>query len=175
MAGSGCNADGSYELFALDPVQQDALREVGQQLSALGFAAALEIKPSSLAVHWRGLEPEAQEQLRSLIDSVFAHACRPASGLHLLPFDGGLELRSTDRTKGTAVRQILAQEPAALPLAYLGDDLTDEDAFAASGEPGVLYPGAPCGSRVVRPAFGYARRKSCSIFWTPGSKRQPNH
>jgi hypothetical protein len=31
--------------------------------------------------------------------------CRLAEpgGLHLLPFDGGLELRSTDRTKGTAV------------------------------------------------------------------------
>jgi trehalose 6-phosphate phosphatase len=56
--------------------------------------------------------------------------------LHLLPFDGGVELRPTDRTKGTVVRQILSQEPAAIPAAYLGDDLTDEDAFTALGNRG---------------------------------------
>ena len=32
--------------------------------------------------------------------------------------------------------QIVALEPAALPVAYLGDDLTDEDAFAAIGDRG---------------------------------------
>jgi trehalose-phosphatase len=146
------NADGSYELAALDPLQQDAMQEVGQQLLALGFAAALEMKPSSLAVHWRGLEPEAKERLRSLTYSVFERLI-PASGLQLLPFDGGLEVRSTDRTKGTAVRQILGQEPATLPLAYLGDDLTDEDAFAAVGNRGATI--------LVRPVA----RESSAGFW----------
>jgi trehalose-phosphatase len=146
------NADGSYELAALDPLQQDAMREVGQQLLGLGFAAALEMKPSSLAVHWRGLEPETKERLRSLTYSVFAQFA-PASGLRLLPFDGGLEVRSTDRTKGTAVRQILAQEPDTIPLAYLGDDLTDEDAFAEVGNRGA--------SILVRPVD----RESSAGFW----------
>ena len=146
------NADGSYELAALDPLQQDAMREVGHQLFDLGFAAALEMKPASLAVHWRGLEPEAKERLRTLTHSVFEHLI-PASGLQLLPFDGGLELRSPDRTKGTAVRQILAQEPATLPVAYLGDDLTDEDAFAEVGNRGA--------SILVRPVA----RQSSAGFW----------
>ena len=79
-------------------------------------------------------------------------SARP-DGLHLLPFDGGLELRSTDRTKGTAVTQILAQEPAALPVAYLGDDLTDEDAFAAIGNQGY--------SILVRSEV----RESAARFW----------
>jgi trehalose-phosphatase len=146
------NADGAYELAALVPLQQDALREVGQQLSGLGLAAALEMKPSSLAVHWRGLEPEAKERLRSLTYSVFERVA-PAVGLQLLPFDGGLEVRSTGRTKGTAVRQILAQEPDAVPLAYLGDDLTDEDAFAEVGNRGA--------SILVRPVV----RESSAGFW----------
>jgi trehalose-phosphatase len=146
------NVDGSYELAALDPLQLDALQEVGQQLSGLGYAAALEMKPASLAVHWRGLEPEAKERLRSLTYSVFERLI-PASGLQLLPFDGGLELRSPDRTKGTAVRQILAQEPAALPVVYLGDDLTDEDAFAEVGNRGA--------SILVRPVA----RESSAGFW----------
>jgi trehalose-phosphatase len=56
--------------------------------------------------------------------------------MQLLPFDGGLELRSSDRTKGTAVVQILSEEGDQVPVAYLGDDLTDEDAFAALGSRG---------------------------------------
>ena len=146
------NADGSYELAALDPLQQDTLREIGHQLFSLGFGAALEMKPASLAVHWRGLEPETKERLRSLTCSVFEHLA-PTSGLQLLPFDGGLEVRSTDRTKGTALRQILAQEPATLPAAYLGDDLTDEDAFAEVGNRGA--------SILVRPVV----RESSAGFW----------
>ncbi len=73
--------------------------------------------------------------------------------MHLLPFDGGLELRPTDRTKGTAVGQILAEEPATVPAAYLGDDLTDEDAFAAVGNRGF--------SILVRTEV----RASCARFW----------
>ena len=144
--------DGSYELFKLEPVQQAALEEVRRELSALGFAEALEIKPSSLAVHWRSLDAVEQEQLRSSVQSVFGRLAEPG-GLHLLPFDGGFELISTDRTKGTAVEQILAQEPAALPMAYLGDDVTDEDAFAAVGNRGF--------SILVRTEV----RESAARFW----------
>jgi trehalose-phosphatase len=121
---------GTYELFALSPVQRAALEQMGLEMSALGFSQALEVKPASLAIHWRSFEPAMQERIRSLVQSVFAHIGQPA-GLHLLPFDGGLELRSTDRTKGTAVEEILDDEPNDVPVAYLGDDLTDEDAFVA--------------------------------------------
>jgi trehalose-phosphatase len=129
-------ADGSYKLFALDSVQQATLQHVAREMAELGFPEILEIKPSSLAVHWRSFEPAMQEQIRSRIESVFAELSEPGN-LDLLPFDGGLELRSTDRTKGTAVRQILAEEPAMVPVAYLGDDLTDEDAFASLGRRGI--------------------------------------
>jgi trehalose-phosphatase len=128
-------SDGTYELFALNPVQQAALDQVGLEMSALGFSQTLEVKPTSLAVHWRSFEPAMQERIRSLVQSVFARIGQPG-GLHLLPFDGGLELRSTDRTKGTAVAEILSQEPGDVPVAYLGDDLTDEDAFVAVGNNG---------------------------------------
>jgi trehalose-phosphatase len=145
-------SDGSYELFPLDPVQQAALEQVGRKMSALGWANTLEGKPSSLAVHWRSCDPATQEQIRSSMESAFAELGE-INGLRLLPFDGGLELRSTDRTKGTAVAEILAREPAALPAAYLGDDLTDEDAFAAMGDRGY--------SILVRTEV----RKSAARFW----------
>jgi trehalose-phosphatase len=146
------NSDGAYELFGLNPVQQAALERVGLEMSMLGFGETLEVKPSSLAIHWRSFEPSTQERIRSRVQAIFARLGE-TGGLHLLPFDGGVELRSTDRTKGTAVEQVLAQEPAALPAAYLGDDLTDEDAFAAMGNRGY--------SILVRTEV----RESCAQFW----------
>jgi trehalose-phosphatase len=123
-------SDGTYELFALSPIERAALEQVGLEMSALGFSETLEVKPTSLAVHWRSFEPAMQERIRSLVRSVFTRI-GPPGNLRLLPFDGGLELRSTGRTKGTAVEEILAPEPDDIPVAYLGDDLTDEDAFVA--------------------------------------------
>jgi trehalose-phosphatase len=145
-------SDGSYEQFALDRGQRTALEQVGLEMTALGFPEALEVKPSSLAIHWRSVSPARQEQIRSSVESVFCRLNQP-NGMHLLPFDGGLELRPTDRTKGTAVGQILAEESAAVAAAYLGDDLTDEDAFAAVGKRGF--------SILVRSEV----RASCARFW----------
>jgi trehalose-phosphatase len=88
-----------------------------------------------------------QERIRSLVQLTFDQIDQPG-GLHLLPFDGGVELRSTDRTKGAAVAEILFQEPDDAPVAYLGDDLTDEDAFVALGNRGysILVRGEVRGS-----------------------------
>jgi trehalose-phosphatase len=133
--GEQLKSDGAYQLFALDPVQKAALERVGLEMSALGLSETLEVKPTSLAIHWRSFEPAMQERILSSVQSVFARVGQPGD-LHLLPFDGGLEVRSTDRTKGTAVAQILSQEPDDTPVAYLGDDLTDEDAFVAIGNRG---------------------------------------
>jgi trehalose-phosphatase len=128
-------SDGAYQLFALDPVQQAALEQLGLEMSALGFSQTLEVKPASLAIHWRSFDPATQDRVRSLVRAIYARL-KDTGGMQLLPFDGGLELRSADRTKGTAVKEILLQELPALPAAYLGDDLTDEDAFAAMGSDG---------------------------------------
>ena len=128
-------SNGSYELFTLSPVQRAAIEEMGLEMSALGFSETLEVKPTSVAIHWRSFEPALQERIRSAVQSIFGRMDH-GGGLHLLPFDGGVELRSIDRTKGTAVAEILAQEPQDAPASYLGDDLTDEDAFVALGSKG---------------------------------------
>jgi trehalose 6-phosphate phosphatase len=152
--------DGSYEFMPLSATDRAALEQAKEKISRLGFAGALELKPASLAVHWRGIEPEEQRQIRSNVESL---GTAGIGGLELLPFDGGLELRSNEHTKGTAVAQILTEEgrelppgylPAAFPpVAFLGDDLTDEDAFAALGEQGL--------SILVRPE----PRESLAKIW----------
>jgi trehalose 6-phosphate phosphatase len=57
---------------------------------------------------------------------------RADSSLTLKPGKDVLELAVTDADKGSAVRR-LAGELGAVATLYLGDDLTDEDAFRALG------------------------------------------
>ena len=88
------------------------------------------MKPGSLAVHWRGLAPE-------LVAEVCTAALRimqPISfsaGLAIVHFDGGIELRIRTPNKGDVVKAILKEQDQNDPIAYLGDDVTDEDAFRA--------------------------------------------
>ncbi|GAB4555989.1 MAG: trehalose-phosphatase [Geothermobacteraceae bacterium] len=95
----------------------------------------VEHKPFTVAVHWRGLDENLVRRCEPMVRQRFEDFAA-ASGLELHDFDGGLELRCPGRTKGTVVTELLAEEADALPL-YLGDDLTDEDAFAALGDGGV--------------------------------------
>jgi trehalose 6-phosphate phosphatase len=48
----------------------------------------------------------------------------------LLEFEGGLELR-VGRDKGAAIRTLVSEAPPGTPVAYVGDDKTDEAAFLA--------------------------------------------
>jgi trehalose-phosphatase len=92
---------------------------------------ALERKPASLALHWRGQPPAIRQELQHSIGHAwlrFAHS----SGLELHAFDGGLELRLPGHNKGWPVH-VLRRENPGTSLVYLGDDITDEDAFKALG------------------------------------------
>ena len=93
-----------------------------------GYEADCEKKPSSIAFHWRGVEKSRRQQLEKTV----RHAWSPLTkgvDLQIHSFDGGLELRSVGFDKGEAVRQVLAECSQNVSIAYLGDDLTDEDAF----------------------------------------------
>jgi trehalose-phosphatase len=126
--------EGAYEIYALSPLQRAALDRFQDDIAALGLKQTMEVKPSSIAVHWRSVDEPTRHRIRTAVDTIFSHLGQV--GLRLLDFDGGVEVRSADRTKGTAVAQVLAEEPEDLPAAYLGDDLTDEDAFTALGDRG---------------------------------------
>jgi len=97
---------------------------------ALRMGARLERKPSSLALHWRGLPENRIREMRAAVAGEWAVLCRTAP-LTLLDFDGGLEVRVSGRTKADAVRAVLRECPPDTPAAFLGDDVTDEDAFVA--------------------------------------------
>lgn len=104
------------------------LEEAADRIAAVG-GGRLERKPAALALHVRGEEAGAARRALSGAREAWAPVAE-RRGLHLRPFDGGLELRVPGRDKGYAVRTVLdEEEPGA--AAYLGDDDTDEDAFRA--------------------------------------------
>ena len=109
--------------------QTEKLFKAGYALKNEGFQSRLEFKHGSLALHWRG----ASEREKSAILIAGLRAMEPATGndVKLHRFDGGLELRAVGRDKGIVVLEILSSVDAGTPVAYLGDDLTDEDAFRA--------------------------------------------
>jgi trehalose 6-phosphate phosphatase len=114
-----------------EPRQQAAL----EQAFALARDIApgetrIERKPASVAVHWRGLSPGPAEHIQSRLPSAWQPFTLQEK-LELLPFDHGLELRATGRNKHHAVKVVLSRTAADAAVAYLGDDITDEDAFEA--------------------------------------------
>jgi trehalose 6-phosphate phosphatase len=113
--------------------QRRALDEIRLRLTSEVREDHIEQKPASVAVHWRGLSLRHQETLAGrLSQSSFV----PSAEISVHPFDGGLEWRIPGRSKADAVNALLsAHQPCS--AAYLGDDRTDEDAFAALGRRGL--------------------------------------
>lgn len=121
--------DGAYTSSDLAPAQQTVLAQLEGVLHQSGFGAQIERKPASLAAHWRGLSAAEAAKIEQIAREAFHSACGRC-GLQLLVFDGGVEVRSDSINKGHAALHMLTRFPTAT-AAYLGDDTTDEDAFAA--------------------------------------------
>jgi trehalose 6-phosphate phosphatase len=92
------------------------------------LASKLELKPSGVAVHWRGSPQAEVNEMRQAAIRAFHSMSLPE--IEARDFDGGLEFRPRGVTKADAVRQIKRELPDC-PMVYLGDDYTDEDAFRA--------------------------------------------
>ncbi|MGO9485901.1 MAG: trehalose-phosphatase [Rhodomicrobium sp.] len=88
---------------------------------------SLEKKRGALALHYR-LRPELEDLCLSLVEDATA----ALTGTVLTRGKMVIETRFHTATKGTAIRDFLQELPFSgrVPL-FAGDDLTDEDAFAA--------------------------------------------
>jgi trehalose 6-phosphate phosphatase len=122
--------DGHTRMAPLRRSDEQGLDEAEAWLRSHDYLGFSECKPGSIAVHWRGLPAEQLAVLGPAVHTAFTPIAE-RSGMSLLEFDGGLELRPLEPNKGSAVRTLLAELPPATPFAFLGDDTTDEDAFLA--------------------------------------------
>lgn len=121
-----------------------ALRLLEEWISDEAGERALERKPFGVAIHWRDRSPEDARRLRRRAVERFRSATAQ-TGLEVLEFEGGVEARPRGDHKGTVIERLLGELPRGAAVAYLGDDRTDEDAFAALSGHGL--------SVLVRPAL----------------------
>ncbi len=121
-------SDGRYELAEIPIEAMELLTRIDRQLEAEGLQGIMEMKPGATAVHWRGLDNSLVRDIRKRVSRLWL-GLQPQDLLMLSDFSGGVEFRLRLKNKGDAVKQILSEFGDALPVAYLGDDYTDEDAF----------------------------------------------
>jgi trehalose 6-phosphate phosphatase len=123
--------DGSYEISPMEEKAVQGLATADEWMEKKDLLQRCEKKPGCLALHWRGLPEVSVLELKNGVLPRW-RLLAEASGLNLIEFDGGIELRVPARNKGDAVKSVLDEIPQdELSAAYLGDDTTDEDAFCA--------------------------------------------
>lgn len=122
--------DGRHELEDAPAATREKLDELRAQLRRDSFGGLFEDKPNAAVMHWRGAFGSKAQRIAQRTRALFEPLAQ-LEGLTLLEFESGLELRA-GRDKGGAVEAILgeaAEEGVGNPVAFLGDDITDETAF----------------------------------------------
>jgi trehalose 6-phosphate phosphatase len=131
--------DGRLEVQELPQRWRQALAAARAALDGSGLPGALglrvEEKVNAVVVHWRGKSAQSAQVARERIVGVLQPIAEEGA-LEMMLFDGGVEVRC-GRDKGDAVRLLLAELGPDAPVAYLGDDATDEHAFEALGRKGM--------------------------------------
>ncbi|MFO7299425.1 MAG: trehalose-phosphatase [Actinomycetes bacterium] len=105
----------------------DEMRSWIEDIAAAHPGSLVEIKPASVALHYRQFEGDEA----SLVEQVMLGPAR-LPRVRVLAGKKVVELTVSRRDKGDAVRQLMERLHPDLTC-YLGDDLTDEDAFAVLG------------------------------------------
>ena len=144
--------DGTYETPRVDEPVRHALADADRWLRYQGLHNRAEFKTGAVAIHLRGLDEATAAEARSQVLLGWRPIAQ-STPMELLEFDGGIEMRMPGRDKGDAVRTILDEIGPEAPVAYLGDDATDERAFLALGTRGL--------SVLVRPEW----RTTAAALW----------
>jgi trehalose 6-phosphate phosphatase len=142
-------------------VQEPALRalvDADRWVRERGLHNRAEFKTAAIAIHWRGLDEAAAAATRGQVLLGWLPIAQ-STPMELLEFDGGIEIRMPGFDKGDAVRTILDEIGPEVPVAYLGDDITDERAFLALGARGLTVLVRPewretSAARWIRPPEG---------------------
>lgn len=100
----------------------NAIRELRERVPDTD-GVEVEEKDPSFAVHYRKAADDAVDALEAWVDTM-------PDVLDAVWGKNVVEVRPKGLTKGSAVRRIAVKHPDRTPV-YLGDDVTDEDAFKA--------------------------------------------
>jgi trehalose-phosphatase len=121
--------DGRRELEQTSETAWNTLETLREKLRGDSLGGLFEDKANAVVMHWRGASPHKAKLIEQRTRALFEPLAQ-MDGLALLEFEAGVELRA-GRDKGGAVEAIVGEADWGGPVAYLGDDLTDEAAFRA--------------------------------------------
>jgi len=141
---------GSIETGHLTPQQESRLQEAERQARSLTGSARVERKPASVGLHTRGMPEDEARELHDSVSAIWRDGAT-ALDLECRMFSGGVELRLKSAHKGTALGRLLEGRGAAALCVYVGDDETDEDAFAALPDTGIGIKVGPPGVQTRAP------------------------
>lgn len=128
--------DAPIVLHPLDEAVEAALAAAEKSLLDAGHGERVERKRTGLVVHVRGLGEDAAARTLAECGALLA-PWPDRVAVRLDQPNGGLELRALGRDKGRAVRERIERAGADAFAVYVGDDRTDEDAFAVVREGGL--------------------------------------
>lgn len=112
----------------LDEAEAALLEDLRGDLEAIRCRypeVRLEYKPAAVVLHTRGVEPSAAEAATKAAHEVG----RRHAGVHVIPGKEVVELSVSPADKGSALAE-LARASSSEATLYVGDDVTDERAFA---------------------------------------------
>jgi trehalose 6-phosphate phosphatase len=128
--GGESSADGATE--GLSPTQQATLDALTQDVGHIATdhpGSGVEHKPAAVVLHSRGMDGPAAKAA----EEAAASAGSRHTGVQVMRGKHVVEMSVSPADKGTALLA-LKDAVGATAVAYFGDDVTDEDAFALMGD-----------------------------------------
>jgi trehalose-phosphatase len=122
--------DGTLTRHPLPTALVEQLDRAKRAAGERGLGERLERKRTGIVLHTRGLAAGRAHELEEQVWTLW-RAAEDGGAVFRQRTDGGVELRARGRDKGSAVRSLVSRAPAGTLAVYVGDDATDEDAFAA--------------------------------------------
>jgi trehalose-phosphatase len=144
--------NGKYKCFPPDQPTTALLQAADMRLQEAGLGACTEKKLGAIAVHWRGLSDKRTEEVKAAAYRSLGRFIGQL-GLRLNEFDGGLELCCRACSKRNVVETIMSELATRAAVAYLGDDVSDEESFRFLNGRGL--------SVLVRPSY----RFTAAQYW----------
>jgi len=136
--------NGTCEILDIHAEAEQALAAVDLSLESKGLGRLTEVQPGAIIVRWGGLGRRVMEEIRERVSEAWSTA-HDYRWLATREFEGGIEFRLRLWDKRDAVQQLLCEVSADIPVAYLGDEKSDEGAFGALRNRGLCV--------LVRPKF----------------------
>jgi len=128
--GEHLRVNGQMEIATISEEAREGLRIAAEKITGLLDEGAIERKLSSVAAHVSGVNAELVPQYLTELDELWEPVAEEF-GLELLDFHEGMEMRVPGMNKARAIYSVLSEEPKDAVTVYIGDDVTDEDAFRA--------------------------------------------